>query len=81
MKSYREFAYRWRKEASRVRPPMTEKEIVEVFVLVQEPEYYDKIILLIGAKFAKIVKVSETIENGEDSPCCCISRIIRNVEE
>nr|XP_025885529.1 uncharacterized protein LOC104645638 [Solanum lycopersicum] len=62
--SYREFAYRWRKEAARVRPPMTEKEIVEVFVRVQEPKYYDKIILLIGAKFAEIVKVSETIEDG-----------------
>ncbi|XP_069149209.1 uncharacterized protein [Solanum lycopersicum] len=62
--SYREFAYRWRKEAARVRPPMTEKEIVEVFVRVQEPEYYDRIILLIGAKFAEIVKVGETIEDG-----------------
>ncbi|XP_015057549.1 uncharacterized protein LOC107003791 [Solanum pennellii] len=62
--SYREFAYRWRKEAARVRPPMTEKEIVEEFVRVQEPEYYDKIILLIGAKFAEIVKVGETIEDG-----------------
>ncbi|XP_069152059.1 uncharacterized protein [Solanum lycopersicum] len=56
--SYREFAYRWRKEAARVRPPMTKKEIVEVFVRVQEPEYYDRIILLIGAKFAEIVKSS-----------------------
>ncbi|XP_015076282.1 uncharacterized protein LOC107020435 [Solanum pennellii] len=62
--SYGEFAYRWRKEAARVRPPMTEKEIVEVFVRVQEPEYYDRIILLIRAKFAEIVKVGETIEDG-----------------
>nr|XP_010312387.1 uncharacterized protein LOC104644419 [Solanum lycopersicum] len=62
--SYREFAYRWRKEAARVRPPMTEKEIVEVFVRVQEPEYYDRIMLLVGAKFAEIVKVGETIEDG-----------------
>ena len=61
--SYREFAYRWRKEAARVRPPMNEKEIVEVFVRVQEPEYYDRIIFLIGAKFAEIVKVGETIED------------------
>ncbi|XP_069146881.1 uncharacterized protein [Solanum lycopersicum] len=33
-KSYWEFAYKWRKEAARVRPPMTKKEIVEVFVRV-----------------------------------------------
>ncbi|XP_015072542.1 uncharacterized protein LOC107016648 [Solanum pennellii] len=56
--------FTWRKEAARVRPPMTEKEIVEVFVRVQEPEYYDRIILLIRAKFAEIVKVGETIEDG-----------------
>ncbi|KAK4736925.1 hypothetical protein R3W88_000622 [Solanum pinnatisectum] len=62
--SYREFAYRWRKEAARVRPPMSEKEIIEVFVRVQEPEYYDRIMLLVGAKFAEIVKVGETIEDG-----------------
>ncbi|XP_015068930.1 uncharacterized protein LOC107013563 [Solanum pennellii] len=43
---------------------MTEKEIVEVFVRVQEPEYYDRIILLIGAKFAEIIKVGETIKDG-----------------
>ncbi|XP_010324775.1 uncharacterized protein [Solanum lycopersicum] len=61
--SYRKFAYRWRKEAARVRPSMIEKEIIEVFVRVQEPEYYDRIILLIGAKFAEIVKVGETIED------------------
>ncbi|XP_069145685.1 uncharacterized protein [Solanum lycopersicum] len=63
-KSNREFAYRWRKEAARVRPPMTEKEIVEVFVRVQEPEYYDRIMLLVEAKFAEIVKVGETIKDG-----------------
>ena len=63
-KSYREFLYTWRKEAARVRPPMSEKDIVEVFVRVQEPEYYDRILLLVLAKFIEIVKVGETIEDG-----------------
>jgi len=49
--TYRDFAYRWRKEAARLRPPMSEKEIVEVFMGVQEPEYYDRIMLLVGTKF------------------------------
>uniref|UniRef100_A0A0V0HSC2 Putative ovule protein n=1 Tax=Solanum chacoense TaxID=4108 RepID=A0A0V0HSC2_SOLCH len=62
--SYREFAYRWRKETAMVQPPMSEKEIVEVFVRVQDPEYYDRIMLLVGAKFTEIVKVGETIEDG-----------------
>ena len=42
---YRELSYKLRKEAARVRPLMTEKEIVKVFVWVQDPEYYDRIIL------------------------------------
>ncbi|XP_055814638.1 uncharacterized protein LOC129884346 [Solanum dulcamara] len=63
-KNYREYAYRWRKEAARVRPLMTEKEIIEVFVRNQEPEYYDRPLLLVGAKFAEVVKIKETIEDG-----------------
>jgi len=43
---------------------MIEKPIFEVFVRVQEQEYYNRIILLVGAKFAKIVMISETIEVG-----------------
>ena len=36
---------------------MSEKEIVKVFVRVQETEYYERIMLLVGAKFVEIVKV------------------------
>ena len=43
---------------------MTEKEIVEVFVRVQDSKYYDRIMLLVGAKFAEIVKIGETIDDG-----------------
>ena len=53
--SYREFTYRWRKEAARVRPPMSEKEIIEVFMRVKT--------LLVRAKFSEIVKIGETIED------------------
>ena len=63
IKSYREFAERWRKEAG-VKPPMSEKEIVEVFLHVQDPKYYDQTLLLVGEKFVEIVKVGETIEDG-----------------
>ena len=42
---------------------MSEKEIVEVFVWVQELEYYDQIVLLVGEKFAEIVKICKTIED------------------
>ncbi|XP_069154645.1 uncharacterized protein [Solanum lycopersicum] len=74
---YREFSYRWRKEAARVRPPMTEKEIIEVFVRVQEPEYYDRITFLVGAKFAEIVKIGETIEDGIAPNCANVQSSYR----
>lgn len=62
--SYRHFAYIWQKEATSVRPPMLEKEIINVFVQVKEPEYYERIMLLVGAKFVEIVKVGYTIKEG-----------------
>lgn len=42
---------------------MYEKEIVEVFVHVQEPKYCDEIMLLVGEKYTKTVKVGETMED------------------
>lgn len=35
-----------------------------MFVRVEEPKFYDRIILLIGITFAEIVKVGEIIEDG-----------------
>lgn len=31
---------------------------------VKEPEYYERIMLLVGEKFPEIAKVGETIEDG-----------------
>ena len=50
---------------------MSEKEIVEVFVWVQEPKCYDRIILLVGAKFSEIVKVGESIKDGLKTEKIC----------
>ncbi|KAK4726978.1 hypothetical protein R3W88_031895 [Solanum pinnatisectum] len=62
--SYREYAYRWRREVAKVRPPMTKKEIIEVFVHIQELEYYNRMLLILGGKFSEIVKIGEAIEDG-----------------
>ena len=43
---------------------MSEREIVYVFVRMQELEYYDRIMLLVRAKFAEIVKICETIKDS-----------------
>ena len=54
----------WRKEVARVRPPMSEKEFVEVFMRLQELEYYYRNMMPVGAKFGEIVKIDETMEDG-----------------
>ena len=35
-----------------------------MFVRVPEPEYYDRVPLLVRAKFAELIKVGETIKDG-----------------
>ena len=61
---YREYANRWRREAARVRPPMIEKELIEVFVHIQELKYYNRMLLILGGKFSEIVRIGEAIEDG-----------------
>ena len=61
--SYREYAYRWTRETAKVRPPMTENEIIEVFVRIQEPKYNNMMLLILGGMFSEIVKIGEAIED------------------
>ncbi|XP_070043124.1 uncharacterized protein [Nicotiana tomentosiformis] len=38
--SFREYAIKWREQASRVKPPMDEVEMVNVFLQAQEADYF-----------------------------------------
>ncbi|XP_069147185.1 uncharacterized protein [Solanum lycopersicum] len=62
--NYREYAFCWRKEAARVQPPMSEREITEMFIRTQDPEYYERMLCMMGQKFVEIVKVREALEDG-----------------
>ncbi|KAK4731975.1 hypothetical protein R3W88_024963 [Solanum pinnatisectum] len=64
IENYREYALRWRKEATRVNPPMSEREITEMFIRTQKPEYYERMLCMMGQKFVEIVKVGEALEDG-----------------
>ena len=43
---------------------MTEKEIIEIFMRIQESEYYKRMLLILGGKFSEIVKIGEAVEDG-----------------
>src|SRR3954465_9407637 len=50
--------------ASRVHPPLLEKEIVEMFMSTLQGPYYDKMIRSISSGFSDLVVIGERIENG-----------------
>ncbi|XP_049397433.1 uncharacterized protein LOC125861619 [Solanum stenotomum] len=61
---YREYACRWRKEAAKVQPVMTESKITSAFIRAQEPEYYERMLPMMGQKFSELIRMGEAIEDG-----------------
>ncbi|XP_070002283.1 uncharacterized protein [Nicotiana sylvestris] len=62
--SLREYAIKWREQASRVNPQMDEVEMVTVFLQAQEPDYFQNMMSDIGKPFAEAIKIWEMVENG-----------------
>ncbi|KAG5614702.1 hypothetical protein H5410_014526 [Solanum commersonii] len=64
MEDYREYANRWRKEAAKVQPVMTESEITSDFIRAQELKYYERMLPMMGQKFLELIRMGEAIEDG-----------------
>ncbi|KAM3362516.1 hypothetical protein P3S68_017370 [Capsicum galapagoense] len=62
--SFREYAIRWREQAARVKPPMKESKIVEVFIQAQDEKYYQHLLPALGKPFIEVLKMGEMIEEG-----------------
>ena len=62
--SFREYAIRWREQAARVKPPMKESKIVEVFIQAQDEIYYQHLLPALGKPFIEVLKIGEMIEEG-----------------
>ncbi|XP_069144443.1 uncharacterized protein [Solanum lycopersicum] len=62
--NFREYAIRWREQAARVKPPMKESEMIDVFLEAQEPGYFHYLLSSVGKTFAEVIKVGEMVENG-----------------
>ncbi|XP_070028633.1 uncharacterized protein [Nicotiana sylvestris] len=61
--SFREYAIKWRKQASRVKPPMDEIEMVTTFLQAQESDYFQNMMSAMGKPFAEAIKIGEMVEN------------------
>ncbi|KAH0672543.1 hypothetical protein KY284_023630 [Solanum tuberosum] len=62
--TFREYAIRWRSEAARVQPLEDENEMKDIFIKAQVNMYYERMLLMIGAKFTDLVKTGDALEEG-----------------
>ncbi|XP_075086157.1 uncharacterized protein LOC107797942 [Nicotiana tabacum] len=62
--SFREYAIKWREQVARVKPPMDETEMVNVFLQAQEADYFQNMMSVMGKPFAEAIKIGEMVGNG-----------------
>jgi len=65
--TFREYATRWRSETAKVRPALEEEQMNRFFVCAQDPQYYERLMLIEGQKFTDITKLAESIEEGNNN--------------
>ncbi|RDX90789.1 hypothetical protein CR513_27294, partial [Mucuna pruriens] len=61
---FKEYAQRWRELAAQVQPPITEREMVTMFIDTLPSPYYDKVVGNVASNFTNLVVVGERIELG-----------------
>ncbi|KAF3638912.1 hypothetical protein T459_02973 [Capsicum annuum] len=59
-----EYAIRWCEQAARVKRPIKESKIVEVFIQAQDEIYYQHLLPTLGKPFIGVLKMGEMIEDG-----------------
>ncbi|XP_070045977.1 uncharacterized protein [Nicotiana tomentosiformis] len=64
METFREYATRWRSVAAKVRPALEEEQMNKFFVRAQDPQYYERLMVIENYKFSDIIKLGERIEEG-----------------
>ncbi|XP_070008502.1 uncharacterized protein [Nicotiana sylvestris] len=62
--TFHEYATRWRSEATKVKPTLEEEQMDKFFVWTQDPQYYERLMMIQNHKFSDIIKLGERIEEG-----------------
>ncbi|KAK4726952.1 hypothetical protein R3W88_031869 [Solanum pinnatisectum] len=63
IENFHEYAIRWREQAARVKPPMKEAEMIDVFLQVQESDYFHYLLSIVGKTCTEVIKIGEMVEN------------------
>ncbi|WMV18264.1 hypothetical protein MTR67_011649, partial [Solanum verrucosum] len=62
--SFREYAIKLREQAARVKPPLDEQELADIFIEAQDPEYFHHLTAAMGRPFHTTIKIGEMVESG-----------------
>ncbi|XP_060169368.1 uncharacterized protein LOC132600318 [Lycium barbarum] len=62
--SFQEYAIRWRLEASKIHPPLSERELISTFIQIQEDLYYDKLLGACAHNFSDLIRIGRELENA-----------------
>lgn len=62
--TFKEYAQCWREMASRVRPTLSDNELVDIFMGTLHGLYYEKMVGSSFTNFVDMVTIGEPIENG-----------------
>ncbi|RDX94827.1 hypothetical protein CR513_22742, partial [Mucuna pruriens] len=60
----KEYAQRWREVAVHVQPPLSNKEMVTMFIETLQPPFYEKMVGSVSSNFSDLVVIEEHIEMG-----------------
>jgi len=67
--TFKEYAQRWRELASQVEPPLSERELVRIFISTLQAPYYEKVIGSASSSFSELVIIGEMgevdLKNGK----------------
>jgi len=62
--TFKGYAQRWREVAAQVEPPLSDKEMLAMFISTVEHPFYKHMIGNVSSNFADIVIIRERIEGG-----------------
>ncbi|XP_050939299.1 uncharacterized protein LOC127148916 [Cucumis melo] len=64
VETFKEYAQRWRELAAQVRPPLTDKELMAMFINTLRAPYYDRMVGSVSTNFSNVITIGERIEFG-----------------
>jgi len=62
VKSFKDYAQRWRELVAQVEPPLHDKEMVAIFMNTLQPHFYEHLVGNVSSNFTDIIIIRERIE-------------------